>query len=305
LPSQAKVKSFSSPLRSQKNLINIFGGGIAGTKNEFFVTKSRKIGSGNDSSKNTLFSFSETFRKYYKLIFLFLVLILFYYLYYYTSYLSGNVLVRNQINLKDGSRKIESTKMDNPASTTSSYSIWVYLNNKVTAINKKGTIFQLNNNSGFQTYESGGKANSSNSVFALYINDNNELIFTDKTTTFTIIPIFPIQKWTNIFINIYQLQYYECYINGKLVNTFKQIADNVNKPTATSTITLGGDNPPITISNLKRWSHIKDSATIWNSFVKDNRINSSYETNIPINDDNIANRVVNMVNTHAITNYLV
>ena len=284
LPSHTKVKSFSSPLRSQKIL----------------------FGSGNDSSKNTLFSFSETFRKYYKLIFLFLVLILFYYLYYYTSYLSGNVLVRNQINLKDGSRNIESTKMDNPASTTSSYSIWVYLNKQVTGISNKGTIFKLNaDTSPVATYVDDTKTSKINGVFALYINVDNELIFTDKTTTFTIIPIFPIQKWTNIFINIYQLQYYEFYINGKLVNTFKQSSNSVIKPSATSTITLGGDNPPITISNLKRWSHTKDSATIWNSFVKDNRINSSYETNIPINDDNIANRVVNMVNTHTITNYLV
>ena len=261
--------------------------------------------SSTSSSKDNLFTtatvVSQTFRIYYKFIFLSIIILFIYFLYNYTYYFSSNILVREQIYLKMGSKQIKNSDIDNPAATSSSYSVWVYLNKKIES-NETGTIFQLNKVDGYWGYDS-GKPNSNNGVASLYINDTNGLIFAIIDKSFNVMNTFPYQKWTNVFINIYEFQYYEFYINGKLVNTFKQKASKT--PNKDSIIYLGGDTqkPDIVISNFTRQPYTQDSATIWNNYIKDSYINSSYDAYVPLGTNNIANRVMNIVDINFMKNF--
>jgi len=212
------------------------------------------------------------------------VLLLLYFL--FTRYTSAYTLVSSPIFLRKGVTTIGHTYIKNPANKTSSYSIWVYLNKKVTNASK-GTIFKLNTSSTICTYVNTtdtSTIDTTNGVFALYINANNNLIFTDKTNAFTIMTNFPLQKWTNIFINIYELEYYECYINGKLVNTFK--TSSVQLPTTTSTIALGdSNNEDIIVTKLVRQLNTLDALSVWNNYLKGNGMASStFNASLSISD---------------------
>lgn len=176
---------------------------------------------------------TQTFAMYYVAFFLLLFIVITYALYVYYSNLSTNVLVKTQLYLKNGPQKIDSKDIVNPAATSSSYSVWVYLNEKITSGN--GTIFQLNNvgkNSGY--YE--GKIDfTKKGCFGLYINDKNDLIFSTSDASFITMNNFPPKKWTNIFINIYDYSksnngILETFIDGKLTSNFNLIfnSNNIN-----------------------------------------------------------------------------
>ena len=243
------------------------------------------------SLTNTVSVGSQIFKVYYKYFFLLFIILFIYFLYNYTSYFTSNVLVKEPVYLKQGSKqiKIDTGSLKNYIS--SSYNIWVYLNKKIDS-GKKGTIFQLNNSLVFEAYN----GYLANGVVALYIDGSNNLIFTDSQNKFTVMTNFPNNKWTNVAINIHQMLYYECYINGKLVNTFKTSGDT-NKPNTDFTIFFGGDTPlpDIVINNFTIQPYTQDSETIWNNFVKGSQVNTSYETIIPIGSNNIANKAMNLI----------
>ena len=202
------------------------------------------------------------------------VLILLYFL--FINYASGNALVSSPIFLKNGGVPIGKEHILNPANTTSSYSIWVYLNTKISS-SSIGNIFQLNKSSGgYKDYAANGNANATYGVVGLYINGSNSLIFTDSSNVFTVMKNFPYQKWTNVSINIHQMLQYEIYINGKLVNTFKTNSDT-NKPDDNSSIYLGGDTnkPDIIVTKLVRVPKTLDSLTIWNNYLAGNGMASN------------------------------
>ena len=229
-------------------------------------------------------SVSNTVKAYYVVFFLLLFILVTYGLYIYYSSISTNVLIRNQVFLKNGAITLQNEQINIPSRNSSSYSIWVYLEEKIQN-NKKGSIFQLN--TGTISSYSGGVLGS-NGVFALYIDPSENLLFVNTIDKFTVMTQFPLQKWTNIFINIYEMEYYEFYINGKLNNTFKRspLSDGVsglNDITKHYTIVLGGDNPlpKIIISNFKRWAYTHTHPTVWSNYTLENN-NDTYNAKISL-----------------------
>jgi hypothetical protein len=286
------------------NIISGGDGKFSGGKLNNFEIKDAAVRTGENiasSINKNITTVTQIFGMYYVAFFLLLFIVVTYFLYIYYSNLSTNVLVKNQVYLLNGPQVIANNDIINPSAISSSYSVWVYLNKIETG--KTGTIFQLNNNNSFNIYTPDGKTDQTNGVAALYINDTNGLIFAIKDNSFNVMNTFPYQKWTNVFINIYEFQYYEFYINGKLVNTFKQKASKT--PNKDSIIYLGGDTqkPDIVISNFTRQPYTQDSATIWNNYIKDSYINSSYDAYVPLGTNNIANRVMNIVDINFMKNF--
>ena len=216
------------------------------------------------------------------IIFLVIIVLLLLYL-LFIRYTSAYTLVSSPIFLRNGTTTIANKYIKNATNKTSSYSVWVYLNKQVGTGNV-GTIFQLNNTVNFESYSS-SKANDPNGVLALYITPANELKFTTKIDLFTIMKNFPLQKWTNVFINIYEMEYYECYINGKLVNTFKK-SGAPNAPTGSNvTIILGGDAPDIVVTKLVRNLNTLDALSIWNNYLNGNGMASTtFNASLSISD---------------------
>jgi hypothetical protein len=274
------------------NIISGGDGKFSGGKLNNFEIKDAAVRTGENiasSINKNITTVTQIFGMYYVAFFLLLFIVVTYFLYIYYSNLSTNVLVKNQVYLLNGPQVIANNDIINPSAISSSYSVWVYLNKIETG--KTGTIFQLNNNNSFNIYTPDGKTDQTNGVAALYINDTNGLIFAIKDNSFNVMNTFPYQKWTNVFINIYEFQYYEFYINGKLVkNTFKKDAANTNKPEKDSIIYLGGDTPPpdIILSNFVRWAYTQHHSTVWSNFTIGNNKNDTYNATVMFkNEDNI------------------
>jgi hypothetical protein len=203
-------------------------------------------------------------------------------LYIYYSSISTNVLVRNQVFLKNGVISLGNEELKISNRNSSSYSIWIYLED-TTQNGKIRTIFQFNeNNTTFIGYDNNGKTKNP-CVFALYIDKKERLTFVDSTNQYFIMNDFPPQKWTNVFINIFEMEYYEFYINGKLVNTFKRETAVFNKPDTKYNIVLGGDAdlPKIIISNFKRWAYTHTHPTVWSNYTLENN-NDTYNAKISL-----------------------
>jgi hypothetical protein len=270
------------------NIISGGDGKFSGGKLNNFEIKDAAVRTGENiasSLNKNITTVTQIFGMYYVAFFLLLFIVVTYFLYIYYSNLSTNVLVKNQVYLLNGPQVIANNDIINPSAISSSYSVWVYLNKIETG--KTGTIFQLNKVDGYLAYDT-GKTDQTNGVAALYINDTNGLIFAIRDIYFKVMNTFPYQKWTNIFINIYEFKYYEFYINGKLVNTFKKDAANTNKPDINSIIYLGGDNPnpDIILSNFVRWAYTQHHSTVWSNFTIGNNKNDTYNATVMFKNEN-------------------
>lgn len=150
-----------------------------------------------------------------------------------------------------------------PSNPTSSLNIWIYVNSK-TSPPSQNVIYYM--------------PNSSHIYNGLYFNDNSGLFFTPKcaltsmsnsniynslknSPTYLVLSSVPIQKWTNIFINITNMQEFDMFINGKLEQTYyssspNQIDNKINS------IYLGSTTDDIYVANLQRWPQKTDAGTI-------------------------------------------
>lgn len=210
-----------------------------------------------------------------------LVILLLVILYMIYNKFSSKSLVNSQYNLSKGALTINNDYIQYPGNGSSSFSVWIYCNKKVSNIT---TIFQYNVLPGYKAYNTGYAV--ANICYALYIDGSNKLMFTNTTTTkYDILDSMPIQKWTNVFINVYNSLYFEFYINGKFVKSIK--SDATAKPTSSSSVTIGGDTSSdnVTITQLVRWYYNLDSTKVWNNYLKGNgNMNSSFNADLVIKD---------------------
>jgi len=109
------------------------------------------------------------------------------------------------------------------------------------------------------------------STYNLYLN-GNQLCFNIKKTSNKvpqdqkiITKNFPLQKWTNVFVNVKQ-NTYAFFINGKLEQTYINSSDETGRA-GIGTIKAGPCKGDIYITNLQRWDYTRDAATIWNKYL--------------------------------------
>jgi len=179
--------------------------------------------------------------------------------YLYKWYNSSNLITR-PISLKNNSQTIQN--LINPNIGTFSISIWIYANS-------------LTN-----PYSSGKPGNmiyyftlpTSYMMYQLYF-DNNTLYFDftygttiTKANSYIITTNFPVQEWTNIVVNVTRDNIFEFFINGKLEQTYNNTTSDKYYVDINSMV-VGSCVDDIYITNLQRWDHTRDAASIWNNYL--------------------------------------
>ena len=263
----------------------------------------------NSAVGTNIKSVAQTIQTHYVFIFFIIFIIFSYFLYTYISNISTNVVITKSLYLKDKSyENYPNNKISTPSAKTSSFSVWIYLNSIINddTSSDYGTIFQyINNGSTHITYNNDG-ANSTNCVFALYLKTPGDLIFTIKGQKFTVVEGFPRQIWKNVFINIYDMNSYEFYIDGKLVNSFLYSVSSTN-PEPNSSIFIGmgvASKIDAVINNLVRWPYTQDSSFIWDNYNVGNKLNkTSYDLTVSIKpQDDTAYKSINLINFSSLNN---
>jgi len=190
------------------------------------------------------------------------VFVLLYFIYRIYLYYSRNIVAQNAIYLQNGGVTIDATKINKVSSTSSSISIWVYLNS-------------FNTSSTKQIFSIGG------GVYTMYIDSTSPVLKFDvkmnsgiAPSSFVITNSFPIQKWVNVFVNINNNNVFEFYLNGKLVSTYSLNGGNVAliSSSAGAGIQIGGSQQPpdIVVTNFIRWPKTTFAPDVWKNYLAGN-----------------------------------
>jgi len=165
-------------------------------------------------------------------------------------------------------------KLTNPNSYTYSYQFWVYLSQTGVKDSQIPVFYR--------------GADINKPEFAVYIKNNTLTLSAGSGTVaptqiMTITQNFPIQKWVYLVINVYNLQTFEAYLNGKLVKT-------VNYDTTSKTIlTPDSKTSPLLVGDTRltgyttkfiRIADIINAKTVWNNYLSGNGLNN-YLSSIP------------------------
>lgn len=168
-----------------------------------------------------------------------------------------------------------------PTSTRYAYGIWVYVNEWDSNITK--VIFERENN------------------VKLYLDKMSPTLKCDITMsasdpeTVNITDNFPLQKWTHIIVNA-DNQYFDFYLDGKLVKSIRAHADNSipKQPLKNTQMTLGdGAAFDAHVTRFYHWNQPIDPHTAWKTYMAGNgqstltNVGSSYGVNLHVLKDNI------------------
>jgi hypothetical protein len=168
-----------------------------------------------------------------------------------------------------------------PTSTRYAYGIWVYVNEWDSNITK--VIFERENN------------------IKLYLDKMSPTLKCDITMsasdpeTVNITDNFPLQKWTHIIVNA-DNQYFDFYLDGKLVKSIRAHADNSipKQPLKNTQMTLGdGAAFDAHVTRFYHWNQPIDPHTAWKTYMAGNgqstltNVGSSYGVNLHVLKDNI------------------
>jgi hypothetical protein len=224
---------------------------------------------------------------YWLIILGIIIVILIYILFtffYATPPLISKADMNNQIPM------ITHNSLENAASQSYTYNLWISLNALPASQNSCNYIFNMgpmttgapsfilyfDTNNKPRLSIALGEGNITNNVFSLGSNPpkNNQLI-TDN---------FPLQTWVFLSISVESGNIVDCYINGKLVKSFY----------TSSVVTPKGDiNFGILNANISQFSRLpnaSDPQTVWNEYLKGNGIanSKSYGMNMALTQNNIA-----------------
>jgi hypothetical protein len=99
-------------------------------------------------------------------------------------------------------------------------------------------------------------------------------------TIMTVTTNFPIQHWTYLVINVYNLQTFEAYINGKLVKTVNNT--QVIKPSSkTSSLYIGDVVLKGYVTKFTRTATTLDAQKIWNTYLSGNGLSTAFYALLP------------------------
>ena len=193
-------------------------------------------------------------------------------LYYFYYYITNNELTSGLQNLAYA-KEISYSKLKNPNSYTYSYQCWIYMSSPT---NSEKQIYQRKTGDG-----------TDSSIFEVDIL-GQQLILKAGTGSglpnkiMTITSEFPIQKWTYLVINVYNLQTFEAYINGKLAKTVNGPSVDLLKPASNrNNLYIGGNSLDGYITKFTRTEKTLDAKTVWENYLSGNGLSNLFSTLIP------------------------
>jgi hypothetical protein len=198
-----------------------------------------------------------------------ILIIVIYYMYYYltnTELTSGLLELNKQLEVKY-------EKLKNPNSLTYSYQCWLYISSPTAG---PVSLFGRQNTSANGKHE-----------FEVALSGQTLLLkagqgTSEPNTIMTITDSFPLQKWTYLVINVYNMKTFEAYLNGKLAKTVN--VSNVNEVTPsskTSNLKIGNANLSGYVTKFIRLPITLDAKTIWNTYLAGNGLTSYFSSLIP------------------------
>lgn len=210
-----------------------------------------------------------------------IVLILLYGLFVMYYFGKKSTLISSKLYLKQDTKTIQLTTDQYPAYKTFSYSLWVYMNQDITSL--FNIMYFTKDSATTVTYTNDTLGGTG--VFGLYLKDNNLYLCTGDSSNNIMTP-FTKQRWVNIFINSFENEYYEVYINGKLIKTIKSDA-NIPAPTTNSFISLGDSTKKdVVITKLVRFTKTLDSYSVWNNYLEGNGMSyNKYNASLEVKED--------------------
>lgn len=199
----------------------------------------------------------------------FLIIIILYNVYYYVT----NNTLTSGLQTLNTQLTFTYDKLINPNSNTYSYQCWLYISSP-TAVPTQ--IFYRGNNAGASSY----------SEFEVDISGQELILLAGTGTTsppskvMTITTNFPIQKWVYLVINVYNVQTFEAYLNGKLTKTVN--VSNATIPTSkTSTLYVGNTGLTGYTSKFTRIPSTIDAQTVWQNYLNGNGLSNIFSTLMP------------------------
>lgn len=201
----------------------------------------------------------------------FIIIIILYNVYYYVT----NNTLTSGLQPLNTQLTFTYDKLINPSSYTYSYQCWLYISSPTATETK---IFYRGNNS----------TTDSLPEFEVDIIGQELLLKGGKggkdspTKIMSITPNFPIQKWVYLVINVYNLQTFEAYINGKLAKTVNVSSVNSPVPTSrTSSLYIGDSSLSGYTSKFTRMESTIDAQTVWQNYLNGNGLSNIFSTLMP------------------------
>jgi hypothetical protein len=103
---------------------------------------------------------------------------------------------------------------------------------------------------------------------------------TTPITIMTVTTNFPIQHWTYLVINVYNLQTFEAYINGKLVKTVNN-TQTLKPSSKTSSLYIGDGVLKGYVTKFTRTATTLDAQKIWNTYLSGNGLSTAFYALLP------------------------
>lgn len=186
-------------------------------------------------------------------------------LYYLYKWYSGYTLLNDPVSLQS-QNVIPISDSYYPANSSSSINVWIYIN-AITTNNGIDIVYYI-------------KDSSNNVMNALYFKrGTTQLLFTPIATgstydaifasdpSYVVMSSFPIQKWTNVFININNMKEFDMFVNGKLVQTYLHDSPLQIQSGSHYGMYLGPTSNNIYAASLQRWPQRTDAGTIRNKYL--------------------------------------
>jgi hypothetical protein len=167
--------------------------------------------------------------------------------------------------------EVDYEKLKNPNSYTYSYQCWIYISNPP--------------NSGRTLFARGNSNTDASNNFEVKLTGQSLVLSAGSgivapTQIMTITDSFPIQKWTYLVINVYNLKTFEAYINGKLAKTVHVQTAPIPSST-TSNLTIGNSGLSGYATKFFRKETTLDAKTVWNTYLSGNGLNNMFASLIP------------------------
>ena len=194
-----------------------------------------------------------------------IIVMILYNVYYYLT----NTTLTSGLQELSKQTTITYDKLKQPSSYTYSYQCWLYLSNPA---NKQ--IFYRG-------------PSDLKSEFEVDISGQELILKTgtgavEPTQTMTITSNFPIQKWTYLVVNVYNLQTFEAYINGKLSKTVNVSKNKSPIPSSrTSSLYIGNGELKGYVTKFTRTPEVLDAKTVWEKYIAGNGLSNMFSSLIP------------------------
>ena len=190
------------------------------------------------------------------------IVILIYILYKFFSQKATTLVETSSLNETQDAITIKNS----PTSTKYSYAVWIYINSWYTSsqasTNTGKKIFARSNN--LELYFE----NNSPVLKCRVTTENSGEETTSSSEEFIVSKNFPLQKWTQVIVSA-DNQYFDCYIDGKLVTSVR--VHNPSIPASTATMFLGGGTLfDAYVSKFQHWAEANSPQTAYESYLAGN-----------------------------------